>query len=1029
MDIFAEMLDSTGTTRTVELFRVNNTTSGEQVAPNCFAVPNSHKLLVSWYNVQSGSASQIALIDMDNQRNVSGDQIVSNAAPNTVINQSILVDATGSHGQVLYIEGGDIWSRAFDINGNSLTMGETTNLTSSLHWQSGVNFVRASSVLGTDGQQYIALVGNDSTTEKVFVLKTQMTGQAEIASSLEVYSGLKNDGLTPRVDINLADGQLVVSWLTTDGIGIASIDTNVANVNDLPTGSVTISGTATQGQVLTASNTLADLDGLGAISYQWLSDGSVISGATESTYTLTQAEVGKPISVKASYTDLLGAAESKTSTSTSSVANVNDLPTGSVTISGTATQGQVLTASNTLADLDGLGTISYQWLSDGSVISGATGSTYTLTQAEVEKTISVKGGYTDLLGTSESVTSSSTTSVANVNDLPTGNVTITGTAAQGQVLTASNTLADLDGLGTISYQWLSDGSVISGATGSTYTLTQAEVGKTISVKASYTDLLGTAESVTSSSTASVANVNDLPTGSVTITGTAAQGQVLTASNTLADLDGLGTISYQWLSDGSVISGATGSTYTLTQSEVGKTISVKASYTDLLGTSESVTSSSTTSVANVNDLPTGNVTITGTAAQGQVLTASNTLTDLDGLGTISYQWLSNGTVISGATGSTYTLTQSEVGKTISVKASYTDLLGTSESVISSSTTSVANVNDLPTGNVTISGTATQGQVLTASNTLTDLDGLGTISYQWLSDGSAISGATGSTYTLTQAEVGKTVSVKANYTDLLGTAESVVSLKTSAVTSMGTQPTTITKVPMVSGANFTAVSDAAFYGNSGFETVKIQDGVAVTLDGNIERVEFARPSSSYTYQATPTGIDVLLGGIRAASVVNGEKLAFTNGSAMVAVTFTPQGLGFTLGGSTVSTTASAIAFTPNNSIGEASTLIAATPVSVTLNANSTSVTATSSADIFNIASGSYKATIADFKPGDKLKFFAGASIFFIQDNNQGDGYQEISGTDPNTGATAIIALTGLTSAQDDGAFNVASFNTAFGAGSLV
>jgi hypothetical protein len=176
------MLDSTGTTRTVELFRVNNTTSGEQVAPNCYAVPNSHKLLVSWYNAQSGSASQLALIDMDKQLNVSGDQIISNAAPNTVINQSILVDATGTHGQVLYIESGDIWSRAFDINGNALTMGATTNLTSSLHWQSGVGFVRASSVLGNDGQQYIALVGNSSTTEKVFVLKTQMTGQAEIAS-------------------------------------------------------------------------------------------------------------------------------------------------------------------------------------------------------------------------------------------------------------------------------------------------------------------------------------------------------------------------------------------------------------------------------------------------------------------------------------------------------------------------------------------------------------------------------------------------------------------------------------------------------------------------------------------------------------------------------------------------------------------------------------------------------------------------------------------------------------------------------
>jgi hypothetical protein len=431
----------------------------------------------------------------------------------------------------------------------------------------------------------------------------------------------------------------------------------------------------------------------------------------------------------------------------------------------------------------------------------------------------------------------------------------------------------------------------------------------------------------------------------------------------------------------------------------------------------------------NHLPTGSVIINGIATQRQTLSVSNTLADLNGLGAISYQWLSDGSVVSGATASTYTLTQAEVGKTVSVKASYTDLLGTAESVTSSSTASVANVNDLPTGNVTISGTATQGQVLTASNTLTDLDGLGTISYQWLSDGSVISGATGSTYTLTQAEVGKTVSVKGGYTDQLGTAESVTSSQTSVVTSTGTQPTTITKIPMVSGATFTAVSDAAFYGNSGFETVKIQDGVAVTLDGNIERVEFARSSSSYTYQATPTGIDVLLSGNRVASVVNVEKLAFTNGSAMVAVTFTPQGLGFTLGGSTVSTTASAIAFTPNNSIGEVSTLIAATPVSVTLNANSTSVTATSSADIFNIASGSYKATIADFKPGDKLKFFTGAVINFIQDTNNGDGYQQISGTDLNTGATVIIALTGLTSAQDDGAFNVASFNTLFGSGALV
>ena len=42
------------------------------------------------------------------------------------------------------------------------------------------------------------------------------------------------------------------------------------------------------------------------------------------------------------------------------------------------------------------------------------------------------------------------------------------------------------------------------------------------------------------------------TGSVTITGTAEVGQTLSAGNTLADADGLGTISYQWYRDGVAI---------------------------------------------------------------------------------------------------------------------------------------------------------------------------------------------------------------------------------------------------------------------------------------------------------------------------------------------------------------------------------------------------------------------------------------------------------------------------------------------
>ncbi|WP_438455555.1 hypothetical protein, partial [Vreelandella venusta] len=362
------------------------------------------------------------------------------------------------------------------------------------------------------------------------------------------------------------------------------------------------------------------------------------TAATGETYTLTQADVGSAISVRASYTDQQGTAEVVTSAVTESVANVNDAPTGGVTISGTATEDEVLTASNTLADEDGLGTVTYQWLRDGNEITAATGETYTLTQADVGTAISVRASYTDQQGTAEAVTSATTESVANVNDAPTGGVAISGDAVEDQTLTASNTLADEDGMGTVTYQWLRDGNEIAAAIGETYTLTQADVGSAISVRASYTDQQGTAEALTSAATDSVANVNDAPTGGVAISGDAVEDQTLTASNTLADEDGLGTVTYQWLRDGNEITDATGETYSLTQADVGAAISVRANYTDQQGTAEAVTSAATESVANVNDAPTGGVAISGDAVEDQTLTASNTLADEDGLGTVTYQWL-------------------------------------------------------------------------------------------------------------------------------------------------------------------------------------------------------------------------------------------------------------------------------------------------------------------------------------------------------------------------------------------------------
>ena len=163
------------------------------------------------------------------------------------------------------------------------------------------------------------------------------------------------------------------------------------------------------------------------------------------------------------------------------------------------------------------------------------------------------------------------------------------------------------------------------------------MGKVIRVTVSYTDGHGTAESLTSAQTAAIGNVNDAPTGGVTIDNTTpSQGDTLTAGNTLADADGLGTITYTWKADGVVV--GSGATYVLTEAEVGKVMTVEASYTDGHGTDEVVSSGATAAVANVNDAPTGAPVVTGTTTEDLVLTADTSgIADADGLGSFSYQW--------------------------------------------------------------------------------------------------------------------------------------------------------------------------------------------------------------------------------------------------------------------------------------------------------------------------------------------------------------------------------------------------------
>lgn len=113
--------------------------------------------------------------------------------------------------------------------------------------------------------------------------------------------------------------------------------------------------------------------------------------------------------------------------------------------------------------------------------------------------------------------------------------------------------------------------------------------------------------------------------------------------------------------------------------------------------------------------------------------------------------------------------------------------------------LTRVNTRPSGALGIMGTLRAGEFLSASNQVSDPDGIpvagtpGQVSYQWRSDGYAIPGANGSTYRLTVLDVGSRITVTARYIDLGGTEETVTSAASVTVAVATAEPSAYTPLP--------------------------------------------------------------------------------------------------------------------------------------------------------------------------------------------------------------------------------------------
>jgi hypothetical protein len=290
--------------------------------------------------------------------------------------------------------------------------------------------------------------------------------------------------------------------------------------------------------------------------------------------------------------------------------------------------------------------LSYQWKKDGSNIGGATSSTYSF----VTTSTSDSGGYACTV-TNSAGSATSSALILSVSE-PGVAPTITLTSGGGTINagdTASFGVA-ADGTAPLYYQWRKNGSNISGATSATYSFTASESDSgtyTVRVYNSYGEDIsdGIALTVNPAGTAPIVTVSG--GGAITV------GQTASFS---ASATGSTPISYSWSGPHGT---GSGTTYSFTATSTSDSGTYTCTATNSYG------SDSDSASLTVN--PAGNpATITGTSYTQMGTPGTNCPMSVTASGDtpLSYQWYSNGTLISGATSSSYTGTYPSTSRSYS-----------------------------------------------------------------------------------------------------------------------------------------------------------------------------------------------------------------------------------------------------------------------------------------------------------------------------------------------------------------------------
>jgi hypothetical protein len=425
-------------------------------------------------------------------------------------------------------------------------------------------------------------------------------------------------------------------------------------------------------------------------------------------------------------------------------------------------------------------TIVVQWRRNGVDIPGATSSPYTVTEDDIGQSIDCRVTATNATGSSDFYTNNQIMGYGS--PIIINNPSISGQVEVGSTLSVTPGTYNGDAPMTVTRNWQRNGANIAGATGTTYVVQTDDLGTSITCLETISNPLGT---VTASS--NVLRVSGLAPSITTvpsIAGDKSIGGTLTLTpGTYSGQQPL-NINRQWLSNGTAIAGATGTTYTVQQQDDGKSISCAEYISNDVGTI-----SANSNVILIGTTPLFVITPPQVFKGGNVVYRYQGIYGGDGPFTKVNQWRRDGVAIVGETGDTYAVRESDAGSQISLAETMTNPVGSLTTV----SNAVAIEGSIPyiTTQPVISGSSIVGSGLTVTGTVFGGNAPQTWSYQWyrLTFGmtgetylAEIAGATGTTYVTQSADVGAKVFVRVTATNNLGTgtADSAMLMITEVAT---------------------------------------------------------------------------------------------------------------------------------------------------------------------------------------------------------------------------------------------------------